>query len=468
MRQFKNIIATILVGISILFVFNLFFLRGLFASITEETERTVRACIEYADGKEIQLRLEKLSHQTKGRRTISVEKNIVDDSVATRRNMIGEQIQLTQERRESLSNQFPLLEKLVTEIKTTIHQNIDSILPVNLDVLDSLLNVELKNRKVPATIYHSEIFDVNTQTVVRTSCRNGRHKLSGSNMVLYLFDSEHGYAYRIIMPALTGIVLRQMSGILLSTFLIILLLCLAFWYLIQTVMQQKTLEELKDDFTNNMTHELKTPIAVAYSAADSLLNFRLGEDRMKREKYLRICLEQLTRLSGLVEQILSMSIENRKSFTVNKESLSIARLIDQQENVHRLKTNKPITFRTMIEPQDLTFYADSVHLGNIISNLIDNAVKYSSEEVVIELSAYREDGYDVLEVRDYGVGIGAEHVDRIFDKFYRVPKGNHHNVKGYGLGLFYVRQMVAMHGGSVFVRSRLNRGTVFTVKIPKA
>lgn len=116
----------------------------------------------------------------------------------------------------------------------------------------------------------------------------------------------------------------------------------------------------------------------------------------------------------------------------------------------------------------MTFYADSVHLSNIVSNLIDNVVKYSSEEIVIELSAYREDGYDVLEIRDYGIGIASEHVDHIFDKFYRVPKGNLHNVKGYGLGLFYVRQMVEMHGGNVSVSSNSNQGTVFTVKIPKA
>ena len=132
---------------------------------------------------------------------------------------------------------------------------------------------------------------------------------------------------------------------------------------------------MKDDFTNNMTHELKTPIAVAYSAIDSLLNFHQGEDKKKRTEYFQICLDQLSQLGGLVEQILSMSMERRKSLALQKENLPLQDIINQQVALHQLKSDKPAIFKIHIDPAEMEVYADNVHLSNVISNLIDNGMK---------------------------------------------------------------------------------------------
>ena len=138
----------------------------------------------------------------------------------------------------------------------------------------------------------------------------------------YAFDIHSNQSYRLTIEPIYKIVLRQMSGILTTSFVILIILGFSFWFLIRTILRQKTLEEMKSDFTNNITHELKTPIAVAYAANDALLNFNLAEDKQQRDKYLGICQEQLQRLSGLVEQILSMSMERRKTFRLHPETLS--------------------------------------------------------------------------------------------------------------------------------------------------
>ena len=134
---------------------------------------------------------------------------------------------------------------------------------------------------------------------------------------------------------------------------------------------------MKSDFTNNITHELKTPIAVAYAANDALLNFGQADEKAKRDKYLSISQEQLQRLSGLVEQILTMSMEQRKTFRLRPEEITLATLLESLTEQHKLKATNPIDIDYRVEPANLTVFADRTHFSNILSNLIDNAVKYS-------------------------------------------------------------------------------------------
>lgn len=274
------------------------------------------------------------------------------------------------------------------------------------------------------------------------------------------------------MEPVTQLVLKQMWGILATSFVILIILSFSFWILIRTILRQKTLEEMKSDFTNNITHELKTPIAVAYAANDALLNFNQAEEKTQRDKYLRICQEQLQRLSGLVEQILSMSMERRKTFRLHPEVLSMADILEPLIEQHKLKSEKPVHILTKIEPAGLTLTADRTHFSNIISNLIDNAIKYSYEEAEISICCRQitssEQGDCVeISISDRGIGIAPEKQKHIFDKFYRVPTGNLHDVKGYGLGLFYVKTMAEKHGGSVSVKSEPGKGSTFTVRLNK-
>ena len=274
------------------------------------------------------------------------------------------------------------------------------------------------------------------------------------------FDASSLLSYCLQLPPLQGIVLRQMTGILTMSLIILLLLGFAFCYIIRVLLRQRTLEEMKTDFTNNITHELKTPIAVAYAANDALLNFGKDADASQRRHYLTISQQQLTQLSGLVEQILALSMERRRNFSLHWEELSFSQLLAPLLEQQRLKAGKPVHFEVKIDPEDLTLRADRTHLAGILSNLIDNAVKYSPEEARIRITATPT----AITVVDRGCGIPAKALPHIFDRFYRVPTGNRHDVKGYGLGLFYVKTMVEQHGWCIEVDSRVGEGTSFTIK----
>ena len=376
-----------------------------------------------------------------------------------------------------LRDQNSMLE-LATYFQRGLHSGLDVISDPDVHVYDSLLTLQLKERGItlPHRLEHIYTSDkssphifVDTLAVVSTA---GYVPGPEAKQYNYAFDLNTHQSYRLWMEPVTQLVLKQMWGILATSFVILIILSFSFWILIRTILRQKTLEEMKSDFTNNITHELKTPIAVAYAANDALLNFNQAEEKTQRDKYLRICQEQLQRLSGLVEQILSMSMERRKTFRLHPEVLSMADILEPLIEQHKLKSEKPVHILTKIEPAGLTLTADRTHFSNIISNLIDNAIKYSYEEAEISICCRQitssEQGDCVeISISDRGIGIAPEKQKHIFDKFYRVPTGNLHDVKGYGLGLFYVKTMTEKHGGSVSVKSEPGKGSTFTVRLNK-
>lgn len=368
--------------------------------------------------------------------------------------------------------------ELATYFQRGLHSGLDIISDPDVVVYDSLLTLQLKKRSImlPHRLEHIYTSDndspykyVDTLAVVGTA---GYIPSSKAKQYNYAFDLNTHQSYRLWMEPVTQLVLKQMSGILTTSFVILIILIFAFWVLIRTILRQKTLEEMKSDFTNNITHELKTPIAVAYAANDALLNFNQAEEKAQRDKYLRICQEQLQRLSGLVEQILSMSMERRKTFRLHPEVVSVEEILEPLIEQHKLKSEKPVHISVDIEPADLTLIADRTHFSNIISNLIDNAIKYSHGEAKVNIRCRQinsvEQGELVeISISDHGIGITSEKQSHIFDKFYRVPTGNLHDVKGYGLGLFYVKTMTEQHGGNVSVKSEPGKGSTFTVKLNK-
>ena len=440
-------------GLSILFIINLFYLTGLYNAIKEETAKIMIFSIEEADGEELQHRLRAISSMSDSTRSsITIDKSVAaeeDDSV-----------------RESTKNVMDntlIFNQLMKEIRQMTHQTIDTILPPNLSLLDSLIYINFKNKDISSKVYYTEIINIKTGDILASS-RTTTDK--ANNSYLYEYDTENGYVYKIYTASVARSVLSRMSGILLTTLLTILLLGYAFWYFIRTMLRQKTLEEMKEDFTNNMTHELKTPVSIAYSAVDTLLNFKQGESSEKRRQYLNICIEQLSNLRDLVEQILSMSMERSKSITVKKEDIPLKPLLDNIASRQKLKTGKHVNIEISVQPENLTVYADITHINNIINNLLDNALKYSSDPVTIKISAWRDENYCILSMKDNGTGISAENQKHIFDRFYRVPHGNLYEVKGYGLGLCYVKTMVEQHKGEISVKSEINKGTEFIIKIP--
>jgi signal transduction histidine kinase len=284
----------------------------------------------------------------------------------------------------------------------------------------------------------------------------------------YVFGTKDEYMYSLWIEDPDSTVLKQMASILAASFVVLLLLGWLFYYLMHTIWKQKTLEEMKNDFINNMTHEFKTPLAVSYAAIDSLLVTEKINNKEYREKYLNIAKDRINHLSGLVEQILSMSKDSKRNIEMNPEKIELKEMVESIVRQQKLTVQKSVEFDIQIVPDNLTLNFDRMHLANILNNLIENSIKYSDESVKITLKlAYIEGKKVKISIEDNGIGIDSEKQKNVFDKFYRAPTGDRHNVKGYGLGLFYVKETLEQVGGTVSVKSKPGKGSVFTICIPQ-
>ena len=277
-------------------------------------------------------------------------------------------------------------------------------------------------------------------------------------------DDEGEYVLRLAIETPFDVFLGRMWGLILSSVAIVLLLAGVLVYLLRTMFRQKTLEEMRRDFTHNKTHELKTPISVAVTATDALRNFSADADVDKRSRYLEIVETQLMQLSAMVEQILSVSVEGRK-YKFNPTLVDLEEVIGQVCMGNEMNGGEKAVFNISC-PERIMLMADEFHIRNLLATLVDNAVKYSAEPKV-DINAKEEDGNVILTISDNGCGIAKEHLPHVFEKFYRVPTGDIHAVRGYGLGLYYARQVVELHDGTIKLESRVGKGTAVTVRLPK-
>jgi two-component system phosphate regulon sensor histidine kinase PhoR len=270
-------------------------------------------------------------------------------------------------------------------------------------------------------------------------------------------------------PAPTAYILRQMLGSLAGSVALLGLTTGCFALMLSTIFRQKKLAEIKNDFINNMTHELKTPLATVSAAMEALQDFGALHDARKTDTYLTMARQEVRRLSDLVEKVLHIAVEDRPghALPLHPEPMHPAELVAELVSRHELQAPKPVQFDVEIAPND-TLLLDRLHLAGALHNLLDNAIKYSGDRVVIRIQGQPvADGWQ-LTVADNGPGIAPGYQDAIFEQFFRVPTDNLHPVKGFGLGLYYVRQVVAGHGGQVSVRSTPGRGSEFVIWLPES
>lgn len=265
--------------------------------------------------------------------------------------------------------------------------------------------------------------------------------------------------YDVYVSPMPGKVLSRMWGIIIPFCLVIGIFAYLAIYLLGVIGQMRTLESMKDDFTHNMTHELKTPVAVAYSAADSMLRYYDRSDAGRNKKLLGVILQRLGFLSGMIENILSMSMERFRTMQLNIEKLRLKPFVEEVAGMIEIKADKPVKIEIEIT-EDAEISADSLHFGNVISNLLDNAVKYSGDAAEIRICGNNHE----ISISDSGIGIAKENLPYIFDKFYRVTDHDRYEVGGYGLGLYYVKQIADMQGWGISVISEENKGSTFTIK----
>lgn len=292
-----------------------------------------------------------------------------------------------------------------------------------------------------------------------------RDSVTGSPEYAHLWKTSYRISpssdieYEVYVSPQYKSVLDKMWGIIIPFIVLILIFSFLSLYLTGLIKKMKTLEQMKDDFTHNMTHELKTPVAVAYSAADSMLRYYDQSDEERNRQFLKIIMQRLSYLSGMIENILSMSMERFRTMKLNIEDVELKPLVEDVSGMMELKAGKPVDIDIEI-PDGLSVQADSLHLGNILSNLIDNALKYSGDSVHITVKA----DLHSITISDNGIGIDKVHLPFIFDKFYRVTSGDRYEVSGYGLGLFYVKQVVGLMGWNIDVASIPGQGTKFTIR----
>ncbi|WP_301186730.1 sensor histidine kinase [Paramuribaculum intestinale] len=363
------------------------------------------------------------------------------------------------EERAMLSENASYSNQMVDAMSRQFHAIMDRYIPYDMEVMDSVLYNQLSNRFIYPDFLCVEVVNSNDSVICGNPKFNGE---SGLDSFSFNINPDEGIYYKAYMTPLTRHILSQMFGIIITVFLLMVAFSLAFWYLFRTVSRLRTIEEMKDDFVSNMTHELKTPIAIAYSANDALLNYDTSNDPDKKTKYLTIANKQLKRLGELVENILAMSMERRKTMKLRPEDIQLREFVEEIAAAQRMRGDKDITINVNI-PENTTIEADRAHLANVLNNLVDNAIKYSGDSVEITVTG---DSHD-LSVRDNGIGIPSKSIPYLFNKFYRVPHGNRQDVRGYGIGLYYVKSILDKMGWDIEAKSTEGEGSVFTIKFSK-
>jgi len=339
----------------------------------------------------------------------------------------------------------------------------------NFKQLDSLLYESLQNKGLKAKYqfvvldYHKKPKIVNTEGSVQSIIEHGYRKQLYPNRIT---KSPH-YLW-IYFPHIKRYLVKRMWVMLAISVLLLTIIIIAFWYSIKTIFRQKELSVIKNDFINNMTHELKTPISTITLACEALKDpdMLAEEDQMKY--YLSLINEENKRLGLLVENVLRSSVLDQGEMELKLEQLNIHDLLKSViKNIAIQVRKKGGSIALQLEANSPVITGDIIHLTNMVYNLIDNALKYSNENPIITISTKNLDDGIELTFKDNGIGISKENQDKIFERLYRVPTGNLHNVKGFGLGLSYVQAIINKHTGSIKVKSELGKGSEFKIFLPK-
>ena len=469
MKRFKTISTTFIVVIAVIFSCNVYYLISLYNSIRTDVERDVMTALADADIDDLMYRAgraQALASNVQMQEEVEEKQAPRKAEATTYRDENGQLISVRTEadgtvieERAMLSENSSYSNQMVDAMSRQFHAIMDKYIPYDMEVMDSVLYNQLSNRFIYPDFLCVEVVNSNDSVICGNPKFNGE---SGLDSFSFNINPDEGIYYKAYMTPLTRHILSQMFGIIITVFLLMIAFSLAFWYLFRTVSRLRTIEEMKDDFVSNMTHELKTPIAIAYSANDALLNYDTSNDPDKKTKYLTIANKQLKRLGELVENILAMSMERRKTMKFRPEDIQLREFVEEIAAAQRMRGDKDITINVNVA-DNIVVEADTTHLANVLNNLIDNAIKYSDESVEISISCDNNE----LSVRDNGIGIPSKSIPYLFNKFYRVPHGNQQDVRGYGIGLYYVKSILDKMGWVIEVKSTEGKGSVFIIKFNK-
>lgn len=280
------------------------------------------------------------------------------------------------------------------------------------------------------------------------------------------FFGQPHYLY-LFFPKQKQYILKSLGILTFASLLFVIIIIVCFAYVVNIIFQQKKLSDMKTDFINNMTHELKTPVATISLASEMLQKDNIFGNPDKAQRYAAIIYDENKRLGEQVEKVLQMALLEKGELKLKKTTADIHALIRQVAEKMALQLeNRNGILRLQLQATISHMMLDEVHFTNIISNLLDNAIKYSFDAPDITIATCNEENRIMIRVSDKGIGMSREAQKRVFEKFYRVPTGNIHNVKGFGLGLSYVKIMTEAHGGTIRVQSEPGKGSTFELSFP--
>ena len=377
-----------------------------------------------------------------------------------------------------------------TENALRLTNKMDIAARINIEKLDKYLKLELESSSIPLrydyAVYSEEIqdfvianghyvtpvgSDVQASTV-QTPNKRMDANLRNSPYSIKLFNFEDG-GYEtpghlvLHFPERTSHIWKNVLPMLFLTMLFISVILFAFIYSLNVIFRQKKLSEMKSDFINNMTHEFKTPIATISLATDSIVSDKIVGNKEKVGRFAKIIKQENSRMLGQVEKVLQMAQIEQQKIQLNWDDVDVHRLIQlAKENVELIVQNRGGNLTVDLAAERSVIRSDQNHLSNVIHNLLDNANKYSPEKPIIHISTKNVSQGIEMTIADQGQGMSREARKHIFDKFYRVHTGNRHDVKGFGLGLSYVKAMINAHQGSIRVQSEIGKGSSFTLFFP--
>jgi two-component system, OmpR family, phosphate regulon sensor histidine kinase PhoR len=340
---------------------------------------------------------------------------------------------------------------------------------INPNLLDLKIKEEIKCLQVGNEFEYAIIdsrnnsFLISNSDLYRAKLPNSKHQLPMTGFK----DSEFIF-FSFYFPDEIHIILKSMVNWLVFSLLFTIILLLGYFYTLYFFFRQKWLSEMKSDFINNMTHEFKTPLATISLAAEMLMKKAVQEDASKMQRYTRIIFDENSRLQNHVEQILRVSQLQKGKFRLRKKEVNVHELITKiVESFEITLKERGGDIKSHFCAKDFIVRADQAHITNVITNLLDNAEKYSLNKPQIKIGTYNDSHGVVISVEDKGIGISFENQRHIFKNLYRVPTGNIYNRdKGFGIGLYYVKTIVEAHGGHINLKSELGKGSRFDVFLP--
>ena len=365
------------------------------------------------------------------------------------------------------SGRLDILDNAQFEI---VYKDIAALKPiqerVSNEMMQKLLFDELNEYGVN-TPFEFNVYSNGLATKIKSEHFRYEKKSTYSIPIFIDNDGNNKYQLLLTFPQKKKFLFSELIGICILSIIFTLIIIIAYASALNQLIKQRQISLIKTDFINNMTHEFKTPIATINLALDAIKNPKIIDDKEKVLRYLQMIKDENKRMHAQVENVLRISKLEKKELDINKESANIHEIIeDAIEHVNLIVDYRNGTITTHFDANRTSVLLNDVHFTNVIVNILDNAIKYSPEEPVIDIYTENVKDFVIVKIKDQGSGMSKVAQKRIFEKFYREHTGDLHNVKGHGLGLAYVKRIIEDHNCQVFVESEKGKGSTFIIKVP--